>query len=106
MQLFQQTEEESGHEPSHGATLRNVPRFVSFLQSPGPWRRGHLSQETIYLSSFAGGSEKWQNNVIGGCVHSCDRRQGDSTVLHLFTKIANKICDKHVQLCILFMLQI
>lgn len=81
---------------------------VSFLQSPGPWGAGgHLSQETIYLSSLLVGVES-DKTMLSEAVFTVVIEGSKETqrVLHLFTRTANKICDKHVQLCILFMLQI
>lgn len=79
---------------------------VSFLQSPGPWRRGHLSQETIYLSSLLVGVESDKTMLSEAVFTVVIGVKETQRVLHLFTRTANKICDKHVQLCILFMLQI
>lgn len=63
---------------------QNVPRLTSpSFRAPGPGKQGHLSGS--HLSVFmAGGSEKWQNNVIRGRVHSCDRRQGDPNWFYIY----------------------
>lgn len=92
----------------HGATLRNVPRFASpFLQSPGPWGTGPLSQRAIYLSSLLVGVKSDKTMLSEAVFTVVIGVKETQRVLHLFTRTANKIaCDKHVQLCILFMLQI
>ena len=74
--------------------------------APGPGDWGHLSQEAIYLSSLLVGV-KCDKIMLSEAVFTVVMGVKETKlVLHLFTRTANKICDKHVQLCILFMLQI
>lgn len=108
-QLFlQQTQRARGHELFTEPPWEMFQGSLSFLfRSPGPWRRGHLSQETIYLSSLLVGVESDKTMLSEAVFTVVIGAKETQRVLHLFTRTANKICDKHVQLCILiFMLQI
>lgn len=65
-----------GHEPCKELIpdmlpgSRLLPSELQALESGG-----HLSGSHLFVF-IAGGSEKWQNNVIRGWVHTCERRQG------------------------------
>lgn len=82
--LLKQTQRAHGREPFKELPPRNVPRLTSpSFRAPGSGKWSHLSGS--HLSVFiAGGSEKWQNNVIRGCVHSHDRRQGDPNWSYIY----------------------
>lgn len=63
-----------------GSSMQKRPRtHVSLLQSAGPFVRKQL-----FFVFIAYGSEKWQNNVIRGHIHTCDRHEGGHSRFHIY----------------------